>query len=69
MYIQTREMPEDQKDFLRNKFDELLERNSSLCITCNKDEYNEVVMQIEFRYFQPNGVRVYDSINLNASIR
>ncbi len=57
MYIQTREMPEDQKDLLRKKFDELLERNSSLCITCDKDEYNEVVMQIEFRYFQPNGVR------------
>lgn len=57
MYIRTSEMPKEQKDFLRKKFDELLERNSSLCITCDKDEYDEVVMQLEFRYFQPNGVR------------
>ncbi|MCY7794096.1 hypothetical protein MOB54_02490 [Bacillus spizizenii] len=56
MYIQTREMPEDQKDILRKKFDELLERNSSLYITYDKDDYNEVVVQIEFRYFQLNGV-------------
>lgn len=56
MYIRTREMTDDHKDFLRKRFDELLERNSSLLITCDKDEYNEVVMQLEFRYFQPGGV-------------
>ncbi|MCY9052462.1 hypothetical protein MOE90_01990 [Bacillus spizizenii] len=57
MYIRTKEMPEEQKDFLRKKFDELLERNSSLYITCDKDDYGEVVVQLEFRYFQPRGVR------------
>ncbi|MCA1184563.1 hypothetical protein [Bacillus licheniformis] len=57
MYIRTREMSEDQKDFLRKRFDELLERNSSLLVTCDKDEYGEVVMQLEFRHFQHVGVR------------
>lgn len=57
MNIRTKEMPEEHKDILRKKFDELLERNSSLCITCDQDEYGEVVIQLEFRYFQPSGAR------------
>lgn len=56
MYIRTTEMSKNEKDSLRKKFDELLERNSSLSITCDKDKYGEVVMQLEFRYFQPGSM-------------
>ncbi|MCY9308845.1 hypothetical protein MOF23_07660 [Bacillus inaquosorum] len=57
MYIPTKEMSKNEKDFLLKKFNELLERNSSMCMTWNKDKYGEVIMQLEFRYFQPEGMR------------
>lgn len=55
MYLWTRDIPEEQKEFLRKKFDELLESDCRLRITNDIDEYNDVAIQIDFRYFLPRG--------------
>lgn len=49
MYIGLINMPEEQKNRLRKKFDELLESNGEIRIAADKDG-GEVTLRFEVRY-------------------